>query len=165
MLGQVDYRDKDFQVILDIKPTKVSLKENKDKLVNKDVNEEGEIKDDLPHDIFDYFKLPAPSECHPGILGDIKEISERVKVESDDDNEFFRMLQAIEKQLPAVDDSIKRLRQVVYFLRTIQGSLKEALKDQLYDMDVLTEEAKDTGNWRQYLRVAEKKDNEIRNHS
>ncbi len=164
-----DHRDADFQRILDIKPTKVIELEQDSKytpISSEDNNDNGRQKDNLPKDVFEYFRLPSPDCCDKGILADIQEISFRIHSEAEDNDEFFLLLQSIERSLPENDDPVHRVRQILYFLRNIGHGIKDRLKDiGSLNMDILLEEAKDTGNFGRYLREAEARDAKIRNNS
>jgi hypothetical protein len=162
MPDQVDYRDQDYQVILDIKPVNVIIKKS-DKKPEQKEEEKERISPEPITDIFSYFYLPKPKECHQGILADVKEIVDGLMKESENNDDFYTLLQAIERLFPDTLDSCNRLNNVLNFIRTYKGKIKENLQSTTLSLDVLYEEAKRTGNWTKYLKESERRQNALRN--
>ena len=165
----VDHRDSEFQKILDIKPTKIIERNPAKDNLSSDNKEEiaaNNSKEDPVRDIFDYFQLPLPKDCDKGILSDVQEISNRLQAESRDNDDFFLLLQSIERSSFTHDDPIDRVKSVLDFLKAVNVGIRDKLKEYgCFNMDILLEEAKKTGNFSRYLKEAEARDAKIRNNS
>lgn len=159
-----DWRGEDIQAIADIKPTKVIVKEEP----GKEVPTVEEAKDKaLPttdYDIFKYLRLPPPKECNLGVLGDIKSIVKILKPEAESNDDFFMILQAIDKWTFSDEGNpLSRIDSILNFAKTYKGKVKETLESQgAITLDVLEQEAKRTGNWSKYFKYSEKINDKIR---
>lgn len=163
---RVDWRSQEFQALLNIRPIKVTFKADLDtddgsKLAA--TGPEGVSKG--PPDIIEYFGLPHPKEMDPGLVEDIFQIGKMILRETKDPDEVFLILQSTEKLLPKTTDPILRVERMKRILRgfrrdgTIKGKLTEEGALDLVDVE---EHAKESGNWRRFLKMAEKQDQAVR---
>ena len=134
---------------------------------SKPVKKDQEVDDSkiVNHgNIFDFFQLPAPKDCDKYILSSIKRIANAIKGEAKDNNDFFFLLRQIDKaSLPVSSDRLDRIDAIVKFVKTYKGDLRKTLNSRGYlALDIMANEAKESGNWTQYLKLAEEKENEIR---
>jgi len=164
MSDQIDYRDQDFQAVLDIKPTIVIIKKPEKKIEQIDGAQE-KFSSESATDIFSYFHLPKPKCCAADILLSVKEITDTLTKETDNHDDFYTLLQAIEKSFPDSLDSFNRLNNVLSYIRTYKGKVRDNLQTTTLSLDVLFDEAKRTGNWTKYLKESERRQYALRNHS
>ena len=98
------------------------------------------------------------------ILGDVNEIVQRIHQEAENNDDFFLLLQGIERIIPQANDPIDRVRNVLYFLRSVEGNIRDKLIDSGgITMDILWEEGQSTGNYSRYLKEAERRQSAVRN--
>ena len=156
----MDWRSSDIQAIVDIKPTKITFKTGNPDPINfmhrNKTMEVSQSEAQVPNNLFQYFGLPHPKKCLPGVLTDLNEIVTRVRLEFDGDNELFELIHSIEGQQQKTKDPVIRVMRVLNYVKTAKGRLRDVLSGKnIQEMDLLAEEARYTGNWSRYLRRAD----------
>lgn len=163
----MDWRSSEFQEILDIKPSRVEEKKQPSEGDGKSENKPEDEKDkyggfDKDDNIFTYFHLPSPRECAPDILDDVSYVAEKLKGISQDGLEFFMFLKSIDQRFPS-DDPITRIKNVKMFIKASGSALKRWIDEyRILSKDLLAEDAKETGDWRRYLKYSAEKSKELR---
>lgn len=158
----MDWRSSEFQALLDIQPTKVVEKEEP-KEVKEDQTEEDKYEFTDANNILRYFHLPHPRNVQPDILQDIYDIGKKLQDSTRSNDEFFDFLKVIETRLPEYDSSADRVKAVKRYIKTAGTALRQyIIENRILNKDILADEAKDSGNWRKYLRYTQERAKEAR---
>lgn len=103
------------------------------------------------YNIFDYFGVSDISRLDKITLGRLYQINERLGKETINKAKQKMILESLEKRLPKTNDKETRIDHIFLWLKR-QG--RDRIITDFIDKDFYEEQAKETGNWEQFLRLA-----------
>lgn len=106
-------------------------------------------------DILRFFEVPDIRRLDGITIGRLVHISNRLQMESEDPMKQKMILQSLAKRLPKVNDNISMIDNIFIWLQKNDMEGAEMLSN-VIDKDFYEELGKQTGNWRPFLRNAQK---------